>query len=268
MNITRENTGELTSTVKISITPEDYDEKVTKLLRDYQRKANIPGFRPGHVPFGMVKKMYGKAIMAEEINKIISESIADYIEKENLAVLGNPLPNREKNSSIDFENPSSFDFYFDLGFAPEIPLDLGSLETERFEISIDDSMIDRYVDSVRQRHGTPVPDEHAKDAEDAVIVEDSENQTESSENTGSETKPLPKTEPAEMNQEFFDKVYPGMNIETEEDFREQIRKEAAASFAGEADNLFFRQVSDKLVKETSFPLPDDFLKHWLFCMIF
>ena len=113
MNITREKTGDLTATVRIAITPEDYDEKVTKLLKDYQRKANIPGFRPGHIPFGMVKKMYGKAIMAEEINKIISDSIIKYIEDEHLEILGNPIPNRAKNVQIDFEHQSDFDFYFE-----------------------------------------------------------------------------------------------------------------------------------------------------------
>jgi FKBP-type peptidyl-prolyl cis-trans isomerase (trigger factor) len=245
MNITRENTGELTATITIGITPEDYNEKLTKVLKDLQRKANIPGFRPGHIPFGLINKMYGKAAKSEEINKLISDSISNYIEEEKLNILGNPIPNWEKNSSIDIETQNSFDFCFDIGFAPEINPSLNDIEMERFVIKVDDEMVDRYVDSIRKRHGKPViPVEPVAEVE-------------------GETKPEPEIEPAELNQELFDKVYPGLNFETEEDFREQIRKEASATFVSETNNLFFRQASEKLVKETPFPLPDQFLKRWL-----
>ena len=261
MNITRENTGDLTATLKVSIVPEDYNEKVNKLLKDYQKKANIPGFRPGHVPFGMVNKMYGKAIMAEEINKLISDSLTNYIEEEKLQILGNAIPNREKNMGIDFENNSSHDFYFDLGFVPDIQLDLNTFTAGKYTILVDDSMVDRYVESVRERNGTDFLEEDLPEIEktDELEGNSEETKTESPEIP----KPLPKRIPADLTPELFDKVYPGMNIETEEAFRDQIRVEAAAGFNGESDNLFFRQVSDKLVKETEFPLPDHFLKHWL-----
>jgi trigger factor len=244
MNITRENTGELTATISIGITPEDYNEKLTKVLKDLQRKANIPGFRPGHIPYGLINKMYGKAAKSEEINKLLSDSIANYIEEEKLNILGNPIPNRENNSSIDIETQTSFNFFFDIGFAPEINPSLENIEMERYIIKVDDEMVDRYVDSIRKRHGKPV--------EPVAEVE-----------VEGETKTEPEIIPAELNQELFDKVYPGMNFETEEDFREQIRKEASATFVSETNNLFFRQASEKLVKETIFPLPDQFLKRWL-----
>ena len=261
MNITRENTGDLTATLKVSIVPEDYNEKVNKLLKDYQKKANIPGFRPGHVPFGMVNKMYGKAIMAEEINKLISDSLTNYIEEEKLQILGNAIPNREKNMGIDFENNSSHDFYFDLGFVPDIQLDLNTFTAGKYTILVDDSMVDRYVESVRERNGTDFLEEDLPEIEktDELEGNSEETKTESPEIP----KPLPKRIPADLTPELFDKVYPGMNIETEEAFRDQIRVEAAAGFNGESDNLFFRQVSDKLVKEIEFPLPDHFLKQWL-----
>ena len=276
MNITRENTGDLTATVKIAITSEDYEEKVTKLLKDYQRKAKIPGFRPGHVPFGMINKMYGKAILADEINKLISDSINKYIEDEKLVILGNPIPNRDKNTMLDFDHQTNFDFYFNLGFAPEIHVDLNTVEVEKYLITADDQLVDRYVDSIRERHGTIAPDEVGMSEGDEVTKFESEEVRESgseevikSEGEEGEEKTIekPKSEPkkilAELTPELFDKVYPGMNIETEEDFREQIRKEAAASFTGESDKIFFRQVSDKLVKESTFQLPDEFLKQWL-----
>jgi FKBP-type peptidyl-prolyl cis-trans isomerase (trigger factor) len=244
MNISRESIGELTATIRIGITPEDYNEKLTKVLKDLQRKANIPGFRPGHIPFGLINKMYGKAAKSEEINKLISDSIVKYIEEEKLNILGQPIPNRENNASIDFETQTSFDFCFDIGFAPEINLSLNDVEMERFVIKVDDSMVNNYVDSIRKRHGTHIESETLPEVEE-------------------ETKPEPQIEPAELNPELFDKVYPGLNIETEEDFREQIRMEASATFVSETNNLFFRQATEKLVKETVFPLPDQFLKRWL-----
>jgi len=197
MNVSRENTGELTATIRIGITPDDYNEKLNKVLKDLQHKANIPGFRPGHVPFGLINKMYGKAAMSEEINKLISDSLANYIEEEKLNILGNPLPSKEKNASIDFESQTSFDFYFDLGFAPEINPSL-DVEMERYIVKVDDEMVNRYIDSVRKRHGMPIPVEKTEEVE-------------------GETKSEPEVEPAELNKELFDKVYPGLNIETEED---------------------------------------------------
>ena len=135
MNITRENTGDLTAIIKVEIEPSDYTEAVEKLISDYKRKANIPGFRPGHVPTGLVKKMYGKAILAEEVNKLLSDSLMNYIRDEKLDILGNPLPNLEKNPSIDFDNQTSFEFFFDVGFAPEFTVPLSvDLEVEHLEI--------------------------------------------------------------------------------------------------------------------------------------
>ena len=88
MEITKESTGELTSTVKIAISPAEYNENVNKVLKEYQRKANVPGFRPGHVPFGMIKKMYGSAVFADEVNKLVSDALSNYIKEEQLDVLG------------------------------------------------------------------------------------------------------------------------------------------------------------------------------------
>ena len=180
--------------------------------------------------------MYGKAAKSEELNKLIGDSIANYIEEEKLNILGQPIPNLENNTSIDFEIQTSFDFYFDIGFAPEINPSLKDVEMDRYIIKVDDEMVNRYVESVRKRHGTPI------DSETMAAVE-------------GETRPEPQVEPAELNMELFDKVYPGLNIETEEDFREQISKEASASFVAETNTLFFRQASEKLVKETVFPSP-------------
>lgn len=253
MNLSRENTGELTATIRLEITPEDYTEQVNKVIRDYQKKANIPGFRPGHVPIGLIRKQYGKAVLAEEVNKLISDSLNNYIKEQNLDLLGNPIPSDSKNSEINFEEQTSFEFFFDIGFAPAFTVPLGQeTEVEDLEIVVDDSMIDKYVDETRNRFGTPVKsEEDAKPAEPAAEGE-----------TPAAAK-APEVIPAEMTAEFFEKVYPGEKLETEEAFRERIRRDASASFAQETDRIFFNKATDTLVKSTEFELPDEFLKRWL-----
>ncbi|MCX6280678.1 MAG: trigger factor [Bacteroidetes bacterium] len=259
MNLTKENTGELTATIRLEISPEDYTEQVNKVIRDYQKKANIPGFRPGHVPSGLIRKMYGKAVLAEEVNKLISDSLNNYIREQKLDLLGNPIPNQEKNSAVNFEAQTSFEFFFDIGFAPDFTLPFGpETEVEDYEILVDDSMIDKYVDETRKRFGTPVkPEESLQPAEAST---DAEPQAEGE--TPAETK-APEVIPAEMTPEFFSKVYPADNIETEEQFRERIRKDASASFTQETDRIFFNKATEILVKNTNFDLPDEFLKRWL-----
>ena len=103
MNIVQESTGELTATLKVQVEPNDYQDKVNQELKNLQKKAQMPGFRPGKVPLGLVKKMYLKNIMAEQVNKILNSSLYEYIEKNKLNVLGNPLPNTENDDKIDFE---------------------------------------------------------------------------------------------------------------------------------------------------------------------
>ncbi len=242
MNISLEKTGELTAIVKVEIEPSDYNEKVEKIILDHKRKASIPGFRPGHVPTALIKKMYGKSILAEEVNKLLSESLMNYIREEKLNILGHPLPNTEKSNPIDFENQTAFEFYFDLGLSPDftIPLSNGT-EVEYLEIMVSDDMIDKYIEDTRKRFGKPVD-------------------TESAEPTA-ETQ---QTEPAEMTPAFYNQVYPGMDIQTEEDFREQVRKDASNGFAAEADKMFFNEATETLVKQTDIPLPDIFMKRWLF----
>jgi len=245
MNITRENTGELTATIKIEVEPDDYSEPVEKVIHDYRRKANIPGFRPGHVPPGLIKKMYGKAILAEEVNKLISDNLMKYIRDEKLEILGNPIPNPEKNTAVDFETQTRFDFYFDLGFTPAFTIPLkDDLEIERYVIKVDDEMIDKYVTDTRKRFGKPVITENAG----------SDNQDEKKE---------PEVIPADLNTELFNRVYPGQKIESEEEFREQIRKDALNGFSAESDKLFYHTATETLVKKTNITLPDSFLKRWI-----
>ncbi|MCK9219965.1 MAG: hypothetical protein M0P47_07950 [Bacteroidales bacterium] len=254
MNITRENTGELTATLKIEIVPADYTKAVEKQINDYKKKANLPGFRPGHIPVGLIKKMYGKAVLADEVNKLLSDSLMNYIKDEKIDILGNPLPNIEKDVEVDFDNQTSFTFYFDLGIAPEfsIPFDQ-NLHVDKYLIQVDNEMINKYVENTRKQFGKPLVSD----------VSSEEKISEQPDVKKDEPKKEPEVELAEMNAEFFDKVYPGMKIETEEDFRNQVKIDASTSFSSETDKLFFNQATDALVKSTNITMPDSFLKRWL-----
>ncbi|MDP4280960.1 MAG: trigger factor [Bacteroidota bacterium] len=247
MNITKESTGPLTAIIKIEIIKADYEEKVNKVLKDYQRKSNMPGFRPGKVPAGLIRKMYGRAVMMEEINSLISESLSSFLVNEKLDILGNPLPNMEKNQTLDFDREDiPYDFYFDIGIAPDINTDLTSLPpVERYLIQVSDDMINHYIEDTRRRFG-----KHVEEKKEEVEKKDEE-------------KKEPEIIPAEMNVEFFEQVFPGKEVKTEEEFRNLVKQEAANSFIKETDHLFYHQVSDKLVEAIPVDLPDEFLKRWL-----
>ena len=106
MNITKESTGELTATIKIEVGPSDYEKQVEEALKDLQKKANLKGFRPGKVPFGLIRKMYGKSALAEEVNKILSESLNNYIVENKIEVLGYPLAGKD-NIGLSGDTPPS-----------------------------------------------------------------------------------------------------------------------------------------------------------------
>ena len=114
MNITKENVDELNAVLKVFVTPDDYQLKVDSAIKEASRKANMPGFRPGKVPAGLVRKMYGKSILVEEINKCLNENIHKFITENNLEVLGNPLPKPELEHNIDWDNQKEFEFVYDL----------------------------------------------------------------------------------------------------------------------------------------------------------
>jgi len=153
MNITRENIDALNANVKINIIKADYDEQVEKKLRDYKKTAAIKGFRPGHVPYGMIKKLYGPAILVDEINKLVSESLSNYIKEEKIDILGDPMPKHDEHS-FDPEKSEEFNFTFELGLAPEFEVAMTKKhKITRYQIEPDAKMISDYVDNYARRHG-------------------------------------------------------------------------------------------------------------------
>jgi len=154
MNITKNDIDKLNATLKLQLSKEDYEDRVSKVLNDYRKKANMPGFRPGKVPPAIINKMYRKAVLADEINKLVSEKLNEYIKTENIHVLGDPLPSETENKTIDWENDTDFEFVFDLGLSPEIDFEISKKDKIlSYEIRIEDSMIDNYIKMYERRYG-------------------------------------------------------------------------------------------------------------------
>ena len=151
MNITKENVDALNAVVKVDIVTEDFQEKVTQVLNDYRKKANIPGFRKGHVPMGMVKKQYGKSVMIDEVNKLLQDSLNKFITEEKLDILGNPLPRIQDDFNWDADK---FTFEFELGLAPEFEVELNpKKKITQYNIVATEELIDEEVKNIQTRYG-------------------------------------------------------------------------------------------------------------------
>jgi trigger factor len=160
MNITQENKNELAATLTIQLTKEDYQEKVEKALREVQKKAQMPGFRPGKVPMGMVKKLYGKGVLAEEVNKILVDAVYEYVKEKEINILGNPLPDHDKAEAIDWENETDFEFQYEIGISPKIDIALSEdIAVEYYKIKIEDNMVDDTIADIAKRYGKMISPE-------------------------------------------------------------------------------------------------------------
>ncbi len=159
---------DLTAVLTLTVEPADYQEAVQKELKQIRQKANIPGFRPGMVPAGMVKKMYGKGVMAEVINKTLSDSLYKYIADQKLNILGDPLPNEELTPKVDFDHQDTFTFAFDIAVAPEFDASLnGHNKLTHYTIEVSDEMVNKQVDSYAQRFGDYV---EADDVQEGDVI--------------------------------------------------------------------------------------------------
>lgn len=150
MNITKREIDKLNAVLTVEVSKEDYSAKVEKVLSDYRKNANIPGFRKGHVPMGMVKKQYGKAVLVEEVNKLLQDALHKYLNEEKLDVLGNPLPKNEAGINWDDEN---YTFEFELGLTPQFEIDLKKNEVLQYKVVADDKMLDNQVKTIRKQFG-------------------------------------------------------------------------------------------------------------------
>ena len=154
MNISQENSDKLNAILNVKVEQSDYAERVEKVLKDYRRKAKVDGFRPGMVPMGIIKKMYHTPVLVDEVNKLVSESLFNYLQENKVNILGEPLPHKDEEVKFDFDKDTEFEFKFDLGLAPDLSLEVSAKDKVAFyKIKVDKKQQDEYKDQLLQRFG-------------------------------------------------------------------------------------------------------------------
>lgn len=168
MNITTENFGNVNAVIKVLIEKSDYEKTVEETLKDYRQKSAIPGFRPGKAPMGLIRKRFGKAVLAEEINKMLSQNLTRYLMEEKLQVLGEPLSSTEHQKSIDWDSDENFEFAFDVALAPKVEVALDENDkVNYYTIKVSDEMIDQQVEMIVSQLGQSTDADEVK--EDTLV---------------------------------------------------------------------------------------------------
>lgn len=318
MKISRTDTNPLNSVITIKIERNDFEEKVSKILNDYRKKANIPGFRKGHVPIGMIKKQYETAVTAEEVNKLLQENLEKYLNEEKINILGNPLPVAMEDD-IDWKS-SELSFAFELGLAPKFDLNLSEKnKIIQYHITASESMINDQINQQRKQFGRLVARKHPlEDFEITAVFKNDEAQIEATntfdlslingksnisalkkatvgtllnlkfkklfkdEATASrilnispektleikgeitiDIKEINERVMAEINQEFFDKIYGPNQVNSEEEMRQKVVEQMEKQFENQSDQKLLNDITEYLVNKTKFDLPDEFLMKWM-----
>lgn len=332
MNITKEQIDDLNAVLTINIDTADYQPKIETALKTLGKKVDLKGFRKGMVPAGLVKKMYGNQVLAEELDKLINESLNNYFKENELQVLGNPMPKEGKQQNIDINAPTSYEFVYDLGLAPKIDLGsyLGKKTTlTQYQIKPSAADLDKETENLRKRFGkVTTPDvpaveddvvyaqfqeldeagnvkEGGVDHSSAFAVDMVTDKTAHDKLVG--LKPgesvevdifammdkdrndiakqllgldaaaaekvgdifkltlvrINRTAPADMDQEFFDKVFGKDEVKTEEEFRTKLEAEYTKAFANEGKRQFAQDLVEDFTESLNINLPDEFLKRWL-----
>ncbi len=164
MNITRENIDAVNAILKVDIEKADYEKTVADQLKEYRQKAAIPGFRPGKAPAGLINRKYRLPVLIEEVNKLLSKNLSEYLVGEKLNILGEPLPNEEQQKSINWETDENFEFAFDIAMSPEISFVLDNqTEIKYYKIAVSDKMIDEQVEMAQSQLGENLPVDDIKD---------------------------------------------------------------------------------------------------------
>lgn len=317
MDIQLEKNSSTEALIKINLKGADYQPKLKEKLKSYSKEANIKGFRPGKVPISLIEKMYGKSIMVEEINKLLVNSLKEYITKNDLKIIGDPLPNNEKAQEIDWDTQTEFDFEYSVGLIDDFEYNLG-IKINKYQIKLDKKVIDEAVEDLKQQYGKMTnpevsesgdsifgtlaqeSSEFSKDGlvyidkvakklqksfigvkKEDVIKVDIEKLFEDEKDL-IEVIGLPEEEikaltgefeitvknvnrviPAEMNQEFFDKIFGEGKVKTEEEFLAEHNKIFEENYDKESEYLLAHQLQEKLIKETKLNIPEDFYKKWI-----
>ncbi|TMM58179.1 trigger factor [Maribacter algarum] len=317
MNITKEQIDDLNAVVKVAVTKDDYQDKVDKILKDYRKQANIPGFRKGQVPMGLIKKQYGKAVLVDEVNKLIQDNLNKYLTEEKLDVLGNPLPKQQDGFDWDKED---FDFEFELGLAPnfEVPLKTKKAITH-YKIVADKKMVNEQVERIQKQYGKLVSKSEVSKKDEVTGTfkneeEEIDNKTTLEFNMLKSKKAIDilvgkkvgdvvslkikglfkednfltsvlgvsadkaeklnievsftieevnEREPAELNQELFDKLFGPDAVKSEKELKERIKEDSEKQFEQQSDQKLLNDVTEYFIENTKFDLPSGFLTKWI-----
>lgn len=318
MNITRKNIDDLNAVITVEVNKADYAPQVEKLLKNYQKNATIPGFRKGAVPMSMIQKQYGKAVLLEEVNKVLQENLNKYLQQEKLDILGNPLPKANEDFNWDAED---FTFEFEIGLTPSFDIDLGTIkDLTQFKITADDKMLNDQVARIQKQYGKMIAKDTFEKGNDVsgtfrneekgidspaqfsldifkdekaveklflgkkvgeVVTLNTKGLFEDDHqlmdylkvghddvhgldiNVDFTIEEITESEPAELNQELFDKLFGEGNVSSVEEIKEKIKEDAEKQFETQANQKFLNDVTESLLKNTKFELPSEFLKKWI-----
>lgn len=169
MNITKKDIDALNAELSITLAPQDYEERVNDAIKKVQKQAAMPGFRAGKVPVGLIKKQYGKSILVDEINKILNDSLYNYINDNKIEILGNPMP--KADSAVDFDNKTEWTFDYELGLSPQFDLKLDNSQSFTYNtVKVDDELVEKYLKDVKRNYGKPSNPEVAE-AKDVLYID-------------------------------------------------------------------------------------------------
>ncbi|EOZ99621.1 Cell division trigger factor [Indibacter alkaliphilus LW1] len=305
------------ASVKIKLNEADYQPKVDAKLKDYAKKANIKGFRPGKAPVSMVKKMYGTSVLVDEINEILSSSLNNYLKEQTFKILGDPLPMIEDADSIDWKTQTEFEFQYKIGFVEEIEFKLDdSLKATSYKVEMNDAEVEEAITNLRSQYGKMTNPEVSEENDflygdlksedgtfektfslplskvekkslkkfvgvkkgDVVELDPSKAIKEDlAQTVGVEEEEVEKlsgkftftvqninrTELADFNQEFFDKLFGPGQVDSEEAMRAKVQEIISDNYNKEAAVYSDEQIKDKLIESANIELPEAFLKEWL-----
>ncbi|WP_339757739.1 trigger factor [Algoriphagus aquimarinus] len=316
MEITQDKHSANQASIKIKLNEADYQPKVEAKLKDFAKKSNIKGFRPGKAPMSMVKGMYGTSVLVEEINAILSESLNTYLKEQSFKILGDPLP-QNQNAPIDWKTQKEFEFDYKIGFVESVDLTLDpKIKATKYSIKVDDKLINETLDNLKSQYGNSTNPEVSEEGDhiygdlkategelektvsldltkitkklagkfiglskEAVVEFDAKDvkkgqweeafglsEEESADIDGALTmtvKNINRTETAEMNQEFFDKIFGPDEVKSEEEFITKVRETLQGNYDRESKVFTEEELKKVLTEAAKVDLPEAFLKEWL-----
>ena len=169
MNISKKDINTLNAELSITVTPQDYEANVENAIKKVQKQASLPGFRPGKVPVGLIKKQHGKSILLDEVNKVLNQALYNYINENKIEILGNPIP--KEDNKVDFENQSEWTFNYELGLTPQFDVKLDNTQSFVYNtVKVDDALVEKYLKDVKRNYGKPSNPEVAE-AQDVLYLD-------------------------------------------------------------------------------------------------